>query len=162
MAEFDEVAYDAASNLFNEAKRIRKSLPSLIAQVNDSLDLVKSANLAGDRVSGGGGNGAEERTIDAIEQHDELLSQLHEDEARYRGVQRRCEASIADMESHLEGDALDSCMLRYYYMQDMSVPSIAKKLKKDDGMPYSEQWLYEKKDIALVRVAAAVRRLGFL
>lgn len=162
MAEFDEIAYDAAHTLFCEAKRIRKSLPSLIDQVNDSLDLLTAAKIAGDRVSGGGGNGYERRVVDTIEKHDELLARLHDDEARYREVARKCEAAIADMESHIEGDFLDSSMLRYYYMQDMTVPAIQRKLNKRDGKPYSEQWLYEKKDIALVRVAAAVRRLGFL
>lgn len=160
MAEFDEIAYDAAHTLFNEAKRIRRSLPSLIDQVNDSLDLLTAANVAGDKVTGGG-NGTEERTIDAIEKHGDLLAKLHDDEAHYRDVARKCESAIADMESHLEGDALDSALLRYYYMQDMSVPKLMGKVKHE-GRYYSEQWLYEKKDIALVRVSAAVRRLGYL
>ena len=161
MPEFDEVAYGAAHALFNEAKRIRKSLPSLIDQVNDALDLLGAAKMAGDKVSGGGGNGTEQRMLDAIARHDELLSKLHDDEAHYREVARRCEAAIADMEAHLEGDALDSALLRYYYMQDMTVPKLSEKVKHD-GHYYSEQWLYEKKDIALVRVSAAVRRLGYL
>ena len=160
MSEFDEVAYDAAHSLFNEAKRIRKSLPSLIDQVRDSIDLLTAADIAGDKVSGGG-NGTEERMINAIERHGDLLAKLHDDEAHYREVARKCEEAIADMESHLEGDALDSALLRYYYMQDMTVPKLVKKIKHD-GHYYSEQWLYEKKDIALVRVSAAVRRLGFI
>ena len=161
MLEFDEVAYNAAHALFSEAKRIRKSMPSLIDQVNDSLDLLTAAKLAGDGVSASG-NGQEQRVIDAIDRHDELLSKLHDDEARYREVARMCESAIADMEAHIEGDSLDSNMLRYYYMQDMNVPSIQRKLKRCEGKPYSEQWLYEKKDIALVRVSSAVRRLGYL
>lgn len=160
MAEFDEIAYDAAHSLFNEAKRIRRSLPSLIDQVNDSYNLVKAAKLAGDRVQGGG-NDMEEVTIDAIARHDELIAKLQFDSVHYRDVARMCETAIADMESHLEGDALDSALLRYYYMQDMSVPKLMKRVKHD-GFYYSEQWLYEKKDIALVRVSAAVRRLGYL
>lgn len=161
MVEFDEIAYNAAHELFSEAKRVRRSLPSLIDQVNDALDLLTAAKLAGDRVSGSG-NAQEQRTVDAIDKHDELLAKLHDDETRYREIARRCEAAIADMESHLEGDSLDSSMLRYYYMQDMTVPSIQGRLSKREGKPYSEQWLYEKKDIALVRVSSAVRRLGFL
>ena len=162
MAEFDEVAYGAAHALFNEAKRIRRSLPSLIDQLNDSLDLIKSANIADEKVSGGGGNKAEQEIIEAIERNDELLRKLDDDKAHYREVERRCETAISDMESHLEGDFLDSSMLRYYYMQDMTVPAIQRRLETHHGKPYSEQWLYEKKDIALVRVSSAVRRLGFL
>lgn len=161
MLEFDEIAYNAAHALFGEAKRVRRSLPSLIDQVNDVLDLLTAAKLAGERTSGGG-NAQEQRTVDAIDRHDELLSKLHDDEARYRELARRCESAIADMESHLEGDPLDSSMLRYYYMQDMTVPEMQTRLAKHDGKPYSEQWLYEKKDIALVRVSSAVRRLGYL
>lgn len=161
MAEFDEIAYGAAHDLFNEAKRIRGSLPSLIAQVDDALDLLGAARADAERVAGGGGNAQELRVIEAIERSDALLSKLREDRAHYREVAARCETAVADMERHLEGDALDSSMLRYYYMQDMSVPSIARRMR-EDGAPYSEQWLYEKKDIALVRVSAAVRRLGYL
>ena len=90
MAEFDEIAYDAAHTLFNEAKRIRRSLPSLIDQVNDSLDLLTAANVAGDKVTGGG-NGTEERTIDAIEKHGDLLAKLHDDEAHYVAYTERDE-----------------------------------------------------------------------
>ena len=135
MVEFDEVAYNAASNLFHEARRIRRSLPSLIAQVSDALDMLQAQSYD-ERTSGGGDNRVERKTIKAI----------------------------ADMESHLEGDALDSSMLRYYYMQDMSIPAVSRTIRKADngGSYYSEAWLYEKKDIALVRVAAAVRRLGYI
>ena len=59
------------------------------------------------------------------------------------------------------GDSLDSAILRYYYMQDMDVPEAVRELERQ-SMNYTASWLYQKKEIALVRVAAAVRRLGFL
>lgn len=163
MVEFDEVAYNAASNLFHEARRIRRSLPSLIAQVSDALDMLQAQSYD-ERTSGGGDNRVERKTIQAIADNDALLEKLHADQEHYREVALMCETAIADMESHLEGDALDSNMLRYYYMQDMSIPAVSRTIRKADngGSYYSEAWLYEKKDIALVRVAAAVRRLGYI
>ena len=38
MVEFDAEAYNAASNLFRSAQMVRKSLPSIIAQIADSVD----------------------------------------------------------------------------------------------------------------------------
>ncbi len=115
----------------------------------------------GATVSGGGENTAEQKMVDVVASHAALMARLSGSREHYAEVCTRCESAIADMERHLEGDALDSSMLRRYYMQDMDVPSIRRKLDSE-GMPYAESWLYQKKEIALVRVSAAVRRLNYL
>lgn len=159
MAEFDEVAFDAACQLFQEAKRIRNSLPSLIAQVNDTVDMLGAQRYDSPNVSDGC-NRVEEAMVDNVSARESLEARLAESRRHYREVASMCEAAILDMERHVEGDWLDSAMLRYYYMQDMGVPKVKKALDKQDAM-YAESWLYQKKEIALVRVAAAVRRLHF-
>ena len=158
MAEFDEVAYEAASNLFHEAKRIRHSLPSLIAQVNDTADMLGAQRYDQPNVKDGG-NHVEQAMVDGIGAREGLEAKLEESRGHYREVAANCEAAILDMEKALEGDWLDSAVLRYFYMQDMDVPNVVKKLKKDDEAYYTESWIYQKKEIALVRVSAAVRRL---
>ena len=158
MAEFDEVAYDAASHLFHEAKRIRHSLPSLIAQIGDTVDMLGAQRYDLPNVQDGG-NHVEQAIVDGIGARESLEEQLAETRGHYRKVVSWCEAAILDMERNLEGDWLDSAVLRYFYMQDMDVPSVVKKLKKDDEAYYTESWIYQKKEIALVRVAGAVRRL---
>ena len=157
MAEFDEVAYEAASNLFHEAKRVRHSLPSLIAQVKDTVDMLGAQRYDSTRVTDGG-NHVEQAMLDSIGERESLEAKLEESRGHYRKVEADCEAAILDMERHIEGDWLDSAVLRYYYMQDLDVPQMARKLERE-GTPYTESWLYQKKEIALVRVAASVRRL---
>ena len=157
MAEFDEVAYDAACHLFHEAKRVRGSLPSLIAQVADTVDMLGAQRYDAPNVTDGG-NHVEQAMVDSIGARESLEAKLAESREHYRKVASDCESAILDMEQHVEGDWLDSSVLRYYYMQDMDVQQVAAKLK-EDGTPYTESWLYQKKEIALVRVSAAVRRL---
>ena len=157
MAEFDEVAYNAACNLFHEAKRIRHSLPSLIAQVSDAVDMLGAQRYDAPNVTDGG-NHVEQAMVDNIGARESLEAKLEESRGHYRKVVEDCESAILDMERHVEGDWLDSSVLRYFYMQDMDVPQMTRKLK-DEGAHYTESWLYQKKEIALVRVSAAVRRL---
>lgn len=161
MSEFDQTAYEAACELFHSAKRIRKAIPSLVAQISDSANMLSAQKYDGANVSGGGENAVEQALINAIAEHSELMDRLKDTQRGYSETLTRCEAAISDMEAHGEGDFLDSAMLRYYYMQDMDVPEVVKELE-GQGMYYTASWLYQKKEIALVRVAAAVRRLHFL
>lgn len=161
MSEFDQVAYEAACELFHSAKRIRNAIPSLVQQIADSVDMLGAQRYDSDRVSGGGGNRVEQAMVDSVAAHEALMARLEERRSQYVETIMKCEAAVSDMEDHGEGDALDSAILRYYYMQDMDVPEAVRELERQ-SMNYTASWLYQKKEIALVRVAAAVRRLGFL
>lgn len=161
MSDFDQVAYDAAYDLFHSAKRIRHSIPSLVQQIADSVSLLGAQRYDGPNVTGGGENGTEQAMVNAVAAHSELMAMLEERRKQYVETITRCERAVDDMEEHGEGDALDSAILRYYYMQDMDVPEATRELAKQ-SMNYTASWLYQKKEIALVRVSSAVRRLHYL
>ena len=104
MTEFDAEAYNAASNLFRMAQMVRKSLPSIIAQIADSVDMLGAKPLDGMPRSRTGENGVENFMVN----HVELLEKLSARRDEYRRVQTDCEAVVG----HDAGRCGDAVRLR--------------------------------------------------
>jgi len=152
VVEFDAVAYSSAVALFEYARNARKSLPSIVSQIADSLDMLKSPNLDGMPRQQSDGDELERLAIE----HMELMRQLEASKDEYKDVISKCEDAIMDMERHCECADKDGAVLRCYYLQGMSEKATAKKCG------YAVSSIYNKREIALVHIAPAIRRLGLI
>ena len=144
MVEFDAEAYNAASNLFRSAQMVRKSLPSLIAQIADSCDMLGSKPLDG-MPRGSGDNGVERFMVE----HVDLLDRLHAKRDEYRRIQTDCES----MEDECDDNG---AFLRYHFMQGMTQGEAAQRCG------YVRDYGKEKSEIAIVHAAKHVRKLGLV
>ena len=152
MVEFDAVAYSSAVALFEFARNARKSLPSVIAQIADSVDMLRSPSFDGMPKSQSDGDALERHAIE----HIDLMAQLEQSRREYEDVIARCEQAIMEMERSGECADNDGAVLRCYYLQGMSEKATAKKCG------YAVSSIYNKREIALVHIAPAVRRLGLI
>ena len=149
MTEFDAEAYNAASNLFRMAQMVRKSLPSIIAQIADSVDMLGAKPLDGMPRSRTGENGVENFMVN----HVELLEKLSARRDEYRRVQTDCEAVVESMEDECDDNA---AFLRYHFMQGMTQGDAATRCG------YVRDYGKEKSEIAIVHAARHVRKLGLV
>lgn len=149
MTEFDAEAYNAASNLFRMAQMVRKSLPSIIAQIADSVDMLGSKPLDGMPRSRTGVNGVEDFMVN----HVELLDKLSARRDEYRRVQTDCESVVESMEDECDDNA---AFLRYHFMQGMTQGDAAQRCG------YVRDYGKEKSEIAIVHAAKHVRKLGLV
>ena len=149
MVEFDAEAYNAATNLFKMALTVRKSLPSLIAQIRDSADMLGSPAPDGMPKAKGGDNRTEQRMV----KHADLMARMHAKQREYEAVVSDCEAVVEDMEARFDDNA---AFLRHRFMQGMS------QAKAADACGYVSDYGKEKEEIALVHAAKSVRALGLV
>lgn len=149
MSEFDAEAYNAASNLFRMAQMVRKSLPSIIAQIADSVDMLGAKPLDGMPRSRTGVNGVEDFMVN----HVELLDKLSVRRDEYRRVQTDCESVVESMEDECDDNA---AFLRYHFMQGMTQGDAAQRCG------YVRDYGKEKSEIAIVHAAKHVRKLGLV
>ena len=149
MVEFDAEAYNAASNLFRSAQMVRKSLPSIIAQISDSVDMLGSKPLDGMPRSSGNENGVERFMVE----HVDLLDRLHAKRDEYRRIQTDCERVVESMEDDCDDNG---AFLRYHFMQGMTQGEAAQRCG------YVRDYGKEKSEIAIVHAAKHVRKLGLV
>ena len=149
MTEFDAEAYNAASNLFRMAQMVRKSLPSIIAQIADSVDMLGAKPLDGMPRKPTGANGVENFMVNRVELLDNLAARRDE----YRRVQTDCESVVESMEDECDDNA---AFLRYHFMQGMTQGDAAQRCG------YVRDYGKEKSEIAIVHAAKHVRKLGLV
>jgi len=149
MVEFDAEAYNAASNMFEMAKTIRRSLPALVEQIADSYSVLGSPAPDGMPKAKGGGNATEDRMV----RHSDLMMRMEAKRDEYRQVVDDCESVVEDMESRFDDNA---AFLRYHFMQGMSQAKAAKRCG------YVKEYGKEKAEIALVHAARSMRSLGLV
>ena len=150
MRDFDTAAYQSVKNLFETARKIRLSLPSLINQIADTVDMLGTARIDGMPKGSASGNPMEERYLKRIE----TVRRMEDKRDDFRSVLDDCEQIIANMELHNDCYASDAAFLRLHYLCGMS----ERKTAKECG--YSEKYGHEKKEVALVHASHAARRLG--
>ena len=149
MVEFDAEAYNAVSNLFRSAAMVRKSLPSIIAQIADSSDMLGARPLDGMPRQRTGANGVESFMVG----HVELMEKLHSKRDEYRRIQTDCEAVVESMEDDCDDNG---AFLRYHFMQGMTQGDAAQRCG------YVRDYGKEKSEIALVHASKHMRRLGLV
>lgn len=149
MVEFDAEAYNATVNLFKMALTVRRSLPSLVAQIRDSADMLGSPAPDGMPKGKGGENKTEQRMV----RHADLMARMHAKQREYERIAADCEAVVEDMEGRFDDNA---AFLRYRFMQGKS------QAKAADACGYVSDYGKEKEEIALVHAAKSVRALGLV
>lgn len=149
MVEFDAEAYNAASNLFRSAAMVRKSLPSIISQIADSVDMLGMRPPDGMPRQRSGANGVEDRMIDRVD----LVEKLHAKRDEYRRIQSDCEAVVEAMEDDCDDNG---AFLRYHFMQGMTQGEAAQRCG------YVRDYGKEKSEIAIVHAAKYMRKLGLV
>lgn len=149
MVEFDAEAYSAATNLFKAAHMVRKSLPSIVAQIADSVDMLGMRPLDGMPRQKTNDNGVERHMVE----HVELLERLYAKRDEYRRVANDCESVIEAMEDDCDDNG---AFLRYHFMQGMTQGEAAQRCG------YVRDYGKEKSEIALVHASKYVRRLGLV
>lgn len=137
-------------NLFEKARKIRLSLPSLINQIADTVDMLGTARIDGMPKGSSSGNPMEERYLKRIE----TVRKMEDKRDGFRSVLDDCERIIENMELHNECYASDAAFLRCYYLSGMSERKTAQELY------FSPHYAHEKKEVALVHASHAARRLG--
>jgi len=149
MAEFDAEAYNAASNMFRLAQTVRRSLPSLIAQIADSVDMLGSKPPDGMPHGKTNENGIENQMIAHVELMDRLTAKRDE----YRRINADCEAVVEAMEDDCDDNG---AFLRYCFMQG--------KTQGDAAVlcGYVRDYGKEKSEIAIVHASRYVRILGLV
>lgn len=149
MVEFDAEAYNAASNLFRAAQTVRRALPSIIAQIADSVDMLGAQPLDGMPRGKTNENGAERYMV----AHVGLMESLYAKRDEYRRIQADCEAVVEAMEDDCDDNG---AFLRYHFMQGRTQGDAAVLCG------YVRDYGKEKSEIAVVHAAKYVRRLGLV
>ena len=150
MRDFDPAAYQSGKNLFEKARKIRLSLPSLINQIADTVDMLGTARIDGMPKGSSSGNPMEERYLKRIE----TVRKMEDKRDGFRSVLDDCERIIENMELHNECYASDAAFLRSYYLCGKSEVKAAKEAF------IAASYAHEKKEVALVHASHAARRLG--
>ena len=149
MVEFDAEAYSAATNLFKAAQMVRKSLPSIVAQIADSVDMLGAQPLDGMPHGKTNENGVERYMV----AHVGLMESLYAKRDEYRRIQADCEAVVEAMEDDCDDNG---AFLRYHFMQGMTQGEAAQRCG------YVRDYGKEKSEIAIVHAAKHVRKLGLV
>ena len=149
MTEFDAEAYNAASNMFAKAAMVRNSLPSLIAQIEDSVSMLGSPVIDGMPKQRGGGNKTEDRMV----RHADVMSRMKEKQREYEQTLEDCESVVEAMEMDFDDNG---AFLRYCFMQGKSKSESARLCG------YVREYGTEKSEIAIVHAAKYVRKLGLV
>lgn len=149
MAEFDPEAYNAASNLFRAALMVRKALPSLIAQIADSMDMLGAKPADGMPRAKTNVNGVEQFMVNHVQLMDDLVARRDE----YRRVQADAEAVVEAMEDEFDDNG---AFLRYHFMQGMTQADAAQRCG------YVRDYGKEKSEIAIVHASRHMRSLGLV
>lgn len=150
MPEFDADSYARTVDLFISAKEARESLPSLVSQIADSVDLLSSVKLDGMPH----GNSAENPQEAKIIAHMGLMELMGQRKERYEQLLFDCERVIQNMEDFGEGNGSDAAFLRYCYMQGMTQQDACERAG------HARSYYKEKNSIALVHASYALKRLG--
>lgn len=150
MPDFDAALYARTVDLFTSAKEARAALPSLIAQIRDSVDLMGAVKLDGMPRGTSSGNPQEEKIV----AHIGLMDLMERRKARYEQLLCDCERVIQNMEDFGDGNGTDAAYLRYCYLQGMTQEKACQK------SGHARSYYREKNSIALIHASYAVKRLG--
>lgn len=150
MPDFDAHAYARTVDIFTKAQDARKSLPSLVEQIRDSVDMLSAVQIDGMPKGSSSENPQETRLIS----HIGLLELMENRQREYEQIVADAERVIENMEDFGDGSGYDAAFLRYVYLQGMTQQAACKKIG------YSESYYKEKNSIALVHASFAVTRLG--
>lgn len=149
MVEFDAEAYNAASNLFRSAAMVRRSLPSLVDQIADSVDMLGLKPPDGMPRQKTNDNAVER----AMVEHVMLVDKLRDRRDEYRRIQADCESVVEAMEDDCDDNG---AFLRYHFMQGMTQADAAQRCG------YVRDYGKEKSEIAIVHAAKYMRKLGLV
>lgn len=149
MVEFDAEAYNAASNLFRSAAMVRRSLPSLVDQIADSVDMLGLKPPDGMPRQKTNDNAVER----AMVEHVMLVNKLRDRRDEYRRIQADCESVVEAMEDDCDDNG---AFLRYHFMQGMTQADAAQRCG------YVRDYGKEKSEIAIVHAAKYMRKLGLV
>ena len=143
----DEIAHEAAINLFRKARTAFLDLPGLIEELSSHTALHRSMK---EYVVPASYNDGQDALIENMLHHEKVVEEIKKQMEDLNQVTSDAHRVLKHMD-----DPGDVMVLRLHYLCGMS----ERKIGKLDDWPYGKHYVQEKKALALIHAAPVMRKL---